>query len=219
MILTAANSQLVYQSALADPSTVQRSCQQRHLWQPPATRHSTRNDHSRRTGRSLPPRPGPMKHISYNWKPPMFCEPRELTCKASDIAFWSFKALFQRHRLYGMRIWSSMAHTEGYSRRWLRATWKDTTKRPRKVTKMVGRNSDRCTNLVGFVKWLVRTNTYTFYGVKTRHQIARLTNCYCYFFQGGIAQGVPSTATMPDPLCVPFWILNIPHSTTIALWQ
>jgi hypothetical protein len=35
MILTGANSQLVYQSAVASPSTVQRSCQQRHLWQPP----------------------------------------------------------------------------------------------------------------------------------------------------------------------------------------
>jgi hypothetical protein len=31
MILTGANSQLVYQSSLAAPSTVQRSCQQRHL--------------------------------------------------------------------------------------------------------------------------------------------------------------------------------------------
>jgi hypothetical protein len=34
MILTEANSQLVYQSALTAPSTVRRSCQQRHLWQP-----------------------------------------------------------------------------------------------------------------------------------------------------------------------------------------
>jgi hypothetical protein len=31
MVLTEANSQLVYQSALAAPSTVRRSCQQRHL--------------------------------------------------------------------------------------------------------------------------------------------------------------------------------------------
>jgi hypothetical protein len=31
-ILTEANSQLVYQSALAVPSTGWRSCQQRHLW-------------------------------------------------------------------------------------------------------------------------------------------------------------------------------------------
>jgi hypothetical protein len=35
MIVTEANFQLVYQNALAAPSTVQWSCQQRHLWQPP----------------------------------------------------------------------------------------------------------------------------------------------------------------------------------------
>jgi hypothetical protein len=35
MILTEANSQLAYQSALAATRTVRRSCQQRHLWQSP----------------------------------------------------------------------------------------------------------------------------------------------------------------------------------------
>jgi hypothetical protein len=35
MVLTEANTQFVYQSALAAPSTVWRSCQRRHLWQPP----------------------------------------------------------------------------------------------------------------------------------------------------------------------------------------
>jgi hypothetical protein len=35
MILIEANSQLVYQSAVAATSSVRRFCQQRHLWQPP----------------------------------------------------------------------------------------------------------------------------------------------------------------------------------------
>jgi hypothetical protein len=35
MVSTGANSHLDYQSALAATSTVRRSCQQRHLWQPP----------------------------------------------------------------------------------------------------------------------------------------------------------------------------------------
>jgi hypothetical protein len=35
MILTEANSQLVYQSPLVATNTVRRSCQQRYLWQPP----------------------------------------------------------------------------------------------------------------------------------------------------------------------------------------
>jgi hypothetical protein len=37
--------------------------------------------------------------------------------------------------------------------------------------------------------------------------------------RGGIAQGVPYTATMSDLLRFPIWVLIIPESSTRALWQ
>jgi hypothetical protein len=57
--------------------------------------------------------------------------------------------------------------------------------------------------------------------------------CMCYFvntvrwnrrllllqFRGGIAQGVPYTATVTDLLCFPVWVLIIPDSSKRGLWQ
>jgi hypothetical protein len=37
--------------------------------------------------------------------------------------------------------------------------------------------------------------------------------------RGRIAQGVPYTATIYDLLCISIWVLFIPDSSTIALWE